>query len=85
MIPRWIKQTFSLAPTPLFLILGAVSWLTQTLSVCSATQWFIPEMTVMWWVMAMAHAIPWLIWWEFRSRPVSYLDSHSAVGDKQQL
>lgn len=85
MIPRWIKQTLSLAPTPIFAVMGAVSWWTHDTAVCTATHWPIPEMTVMWWIMALAHVIPWLVWWEFRSRSASYLDNHSAVGDKQQL
>lgn len=87
MIPRWIKQTLSLAPAPVFLIMGAVSWISgqDHGSICTTTAWIIPEMVVMWWVMALAHSVPWLVWWEFRSRSVSYLDSHSAVGDKQQL
>jgi hypothetical protein len=58
-----VNQILSLAPTPIFLIGGTVSLLSP--SVCSAGLW-ISEMTIMWFVMAVAHASSWVIFWERR-------------------
>ena len=58
----YIKQLLLFAPAPLFFIFGIVSWLTPT-HVCS-TGWVIPEMVIMWWVMALAHLLPWIVQWE---------------------
>ena len=46
------------------LILGVVSWLTGH-AICS-TGWLIPEMAVMWFVMALAHLLPWIGFFESR-------------------
>jgi hypothetical protein len=58
----YIKQILLFAPAPLFFLLGIVSWLTPT-HVCS-TGWVIPEMVIMWWVMCLAHSLPWIVQWE---------------------
>jgi hypothetical protein len=70
-----LNQILSLAPTPLFLTGGIVSLLTP--SVCSAGLW-ISEMTVMWFLMALAHASSWVIFWERRR----YINQQ--LPDKQQ-
>jgi hypothetical protein len=72
-----INQILSLAPTPIFLIGGIVSLLSPP-SVCSPSMW-ISEMTIMWFVMALAHASSWVIFWE-RQR---YVKSQQ-FPDKQQ-
>ena len=56
---RILYNILTLAPAPLFLILGIVSWLTPT-HMCSSG-WMIPEMVVMWFVMALAHCVPWIL------------------------
>jgi hypothetical protein len=53
-------------PAPLFLILGTVSWITASHSVCGPSTWIIPEMVLMWYLMALAHLTPWLLWWQQR-------------------
>jgi hypothetical protein len=58
----YIKQTLLFLPAPLFFILGIVSWFTPNHQ-CS-TGWIIPEMAIMWWVMSLAHALPWIVQWE---------------------
>ena len=59
-----VNQILSLAPTPIFLIGGMVSVFSPH-NVCSSNMW-ISEMTVMWFVMALAHASSWVIFWERR-------------------
>jgi hypothetical protein len=56
---RILYTVLTLAPAPLFFILGIVSWLTPT-HMCSSG-WMIPEMVVMWFVMALAHLTPWVL------------------------
>jgi len=60
-----VNQILSLAPTPLFLIGGIVSWMSPS-AVCSHSWLGISEMTVMWFLMALAHAASWVIFWERR-------------------
>ena len=59
-----VKQILLLAPSPVMLILGIVSWLNGH-AICSAG-WLIPEMAVMWFVMAIAHVLPWIGFFEAR-------------------
>ena len=73
-----VKQLLLLAPTPLFLIMAVISY-TSTPSICSATG-FIPEMTVMWILMALAHLVPWIAMWEARRFRYAHIDT----SDKQQ-
>ena len=61
---KLLNQTVSLLPTPLFLVLGCVSWIKGD-AMCSLG-WIVPEMTVMWFVMGLAHVGNWLVWFERR-------------------
>ena len=60
-----VNQILSLAPTPLFIVGGIVSWLGPT-SVCSTSWFFMTEMTAMWFVMALAHVGNWIVFLERR-------------------
>jgi len=60
-----INQILSLAPTPLFLIGGIVSVMSPS-AVCSHSWLGISEMTIMWFLMSLAHATSWVIFWERR-------------------
>ena len=60
---RIIYTVLTLAPAPLFFILGLYSSL-QTPSVCGAFPW---EMTVMWFLMALAHLTPWVLRFQQRN------------------
>ena len=73
-----VKQLLLLAPTPLFLVMAVVSY-TSTPSVCSATA-VIPEMTIMWILMALAHLVPWIAMFEVRRFRYAHVD----MSDKQQ-
>ena len=75
-----VKQFLLLAPTPLFLLMAVVSY-TATPSVCSATA-VIPEMTIMWLLMALAHTVPWIARWEATKHRYSY--AQADISDKQQ-
>jgi len=61
---RHLKNTLLFAPAPTFFVLGVVSWITSHSTVCTATSWFIPEMPLMWFIMALAHTLPYLVRWE---------------------
>jgi hypothetical protein len=61
---KLINQIVSLAPTPLFFVGGVVSWVYGD-SMCSAG-WVVPEMTVMWFVMSLAHVGNWLVYFQRR-------------------
>ena len=58
---KLFNQILSLAPTPVFFIGGVYSWLNP--GICGASA-VISEMTVMWFVMSLAHASSWVIFWE---------------------
>ena len=58
-----IYQILSLAPAPMFLM-GLVWNLTSPPAMCGIGNY---EMAVMWAVMALAHATPWIIWWQQRN------------------
>jgi hypothetical protein len=57
---RLVYTTLTLLPAPLFLVLGIYSSL-QTPAICGA---FPYEMTLMWFVMCLAHTPPWLLRWQ---------------------
>jgi hypothetical protein len=59
---KLLYQALSLLPAPLFLA-GAIYSVLHTPAMCGA---FPYEMTVMWFVMMLAHLTPWLIWWQQR-------------------
>jgi hypothetical protein len=62
---KLVNQILSLAPTPVFLLGGFVSWFGPT-SVCSTSWMFMSEMTAMWFIMGLAHSNSWVIFWERR-------------------
>jgi hypothetical protein len=62
---RTLFTILSLLPAPSFVVLGSISWYTGS-SMCSHFHWIIPEMVLMWYLMALAHLLPWFMWWEQR-------------------
>jgi hypothetical protein len=54
---RTLYTVLSLAPSPLFFILGVYSSL-HTPAICGA---FPYEMTIMWFLMSLAHVTPWIL------------------------
>ena len=59
---RILYHTLNLAPAPLFLIFGLFSWISAP-SICGS---FPYEMTLMWFVMFLAHLTPWILWFKQR-------------------
>lgn len=57
-----IKLLLSLLPAPLFALLGSIS-VYQGHSLCSAWPY---EMSTMWFVMSLAHILPWIAYVEQR-------------------
>ena len=57
-----LKRSLALLPMPLFVVFGFVDLLSPS-NICGSS-W--GAMTVMWFVMAFAHALPWLQWLEQR-------------------
>jgi hypothetical protein len=57
---KLVYQTLSLAPAPLFL-LGFLYSVLNPPAVCAA---FPYEMSVMWFVMSLAHLVPWLLFYQ---------------------
>ena len=67
-IMRFLYQILSLSPAPLF-FLGFIYSLYSTLFTkhfCQShlSQW---EMPVMWFIMFLAHCIPWILFWQQRN------------------
>jgi hypothetical protein len=62
---RILYTTLSLAPAPLFFLgfLWSILNITHT-PVCGSHSW---EMPIMWFVMALAHLTPWLMWRQQRN------------------
>jgi hypothetical protein len=56
---RYLYQFLTLAPAPLFL-LGFIYSLYAPSQICGTDY----SMTVMWFIMALAHLTPWLLWWQ---------------------
>ena len=77
MINKTFKRVLALAPSPVFAAFGLASVFTAT-PICSTV--FYPEMTVMWFLMATAHTLPWIQWYENRQHAYS----QSTLPDKQQ-
>lgn len=75
-----IKNFLLLAPSPLFLLMAVISYF-GTAPVCSATA-VIPEMTIMWLLMALAHLVPWLA--RYQARKFQYRYAQWDTDDKQQ-
>ena len=60
-----VKQTLKFAPCPLFL-LGFIYSLFASSSICGLGD---HTMSVMWALMALAHALPYVAYWEVRGCP----------------
>jgi len=60
---RIIYSVLTLAPAPLFLVLGIYSSL-QTPATCGA---FPYEMALMWFLMSLAHLTPWILRFQQRN------------------
>jgi len=60
---KLVYTTLSLAPSPLFFIMGIYSALTGP-AICGS---FLYEMTLMWFLMSLAHVTPWLLWFQQRN------------------
>ena len=58
---HYAKQLLIYAPAPLFAILGTVSLLYSHNSICGGLPW---EMPLMWFLMAVTHSYPWVVYWE---------------------
>ncbi len=54
---KYLYPLITLAPAPIFFIFGVYSLL-HTPALCGS---FSHEMTVMWFVMSLAHLAPWII------------------------
>jgi len=59
---KTIYSVLTLAPAPLFL-LGFIYSLYAPSQICGTDY----SMTVMWFVMMVAHLTPWLLWWQQRN------------------
>lgn len=59
-----LYTVLSLVPAPLFLAFGLWSLFGNHSQVCSH---FPYEMTIMWFVMFIAHLSPWIFWYQLRS------------------
>jgi hypothetical protein len=59
---RILYTSLSLAPAPLFFLGFLYSALVPP-QLCTS---FPYEMTVMWFIMALAHIVPWLVWFQQR-------------------
>jgi hypothetical protein len=59
---KTIYSVLTLAPAPLFL-LGFIYSLYAPSLICGTDY----SMTVMWFVMMLAHLTPWLLWWQQRN------------------
>lgn len=75
---RKLKQFLSLFPAPIFFLIGIIS-LSSSSAVCGF-YFIIPEMSWMWFIMTLAHILPWILWWEQRQ----YRYSQSTLPVKQQ-
>lgn len=75
---RKLKQFLSLFPAPLFFLMGILSAL-QGSHVCGF-YFILPEMAWMWFIMSVAHVLPWILWQEQRR----YRYSQSTLPEKQQ-
>ena len=64
MINRTVKRILALAPSPVFALMGLASVFTVN-PICSTA--YYNEMTVMWFLMALAHVPPWIQWLESRA------------------
>ena len=62
---RTLKLLLAFIPAPLFFIFGVFSYFTGS-SICSMVDWVIPEMTLMWFIMSLAHVMPWIQYFEAR-------------------
>ena len=60
-----VKQTLKFAPCPLFL-LGFIYSLFASSSICGVGD---HTMSVMWALMALAHALPYVAYWEVKGCP----------------
>ena len=58
-----LKQFLSLAPAPLFFLMGVREYFTDSM-VCGA----VGSMTAMWLLMAVAHCLPWIVFWQSRQQ-----------------
>lgn len=79
-----IKQLLLYVPAPTFFTLGTVSWITAHSSICTATSWFIPEMALMWFIMALAHCLPYIVRWESRKYGYGRVYTQPDLPSKQQ-
>ena len=57
---RLIYTTLTLAPAPLF-FLGFLYSVLHTPAVCAV---FPYEMSLMWFIMCLAHLTPWILWFQ---------------------
>ena len=60
---RNLYQILSLSPAPLFFLGFIYSLVNPTASICGAGHY---EMSVMWFVMMLAHVTPWILFWQQR-------------------
>ena len=62
----YIKKFVTFAPTPLFLIFSACGIVFSNMPICGAQSY---EMSIMWFLMALAHSRVWIEWWEIKKCP----------------
>jgi hypothetical protein len=59
---HYAKQLLTYAPAPIFFVMGIYSTLiSQHNHMCGGTMW---EMPLMWFLMALTHSYPWVVYWE---------------------